>query len=71
MSTDKHDTQTIVQTLRALGMSQSEISRQTGIPQPRISRWEAGEYPDSADDSLRLLDLMQRLQRGQRKTATA
>ena len=35
-------------------LSQSEISRRTGIPQPRISRWEAGEAPDSADDALNL-----------------
>lgn len=35
-------------------LSQSEISRRTGIPQPRISRWEAGEAPDSADDALKL-----------------
>ena len=34
-------------------LSQSEISRRTGIPQPRISRWQAGA-PDSADDVLKL-----------------
>lgn len=40
--------------LRGLGLSQSEIARRTGIPQPRISRWENGEAPDSADDALKL-----------------
>lgn len=38
-------------------LSQSEISRRTGIPQPRVSRWAAGEVPDSADDALRLAQL--------------
>ena len=35
-------------------LSQSEIARRTGIPQSRISRWQAGETPDSADDALKL-----------------
>jgi hypothetical protein len=26
----------------------------TGIPQPRLSRWESGDVPDAADDSLKL-----------------
>ena len=38
----------------AAKLSQSEISRRTGIPQPRISRWERGNAPDSADDALKL-----------------
>jgi transcriptional regulator with XRE-family HTH domain len=38
-------------------LSQSEISRRTGIPQPRISRWEAGETPRAAGDVLVLLEL--------------
>ena len=40
--------------LRRLGLSQSEISRRTAIPQPRLSRWENGDTPDSADDALKL-----------------
>ena len=35
-------------------LSQSEISRRTGIPQPRLSRWESGDAPASADDALKL-----------------
>lgn len=48
----------ILKGLRAAGLSQSEIARRTGIPQPRLSRWEAGDVPASADDALQL----QRLQ---------
>jgi predicted transcriptional regulator len=44
----------LIRSMRATGMSQTEIARRAGIPQPRISRWEAGWAPDSADDALRL-----------------
>jgi transcriptional regulator with XRE-family HTH domain len=47
--------------LRAVPLSQTEISRLTGIPQPRISRWEAGQVPRSVDDVLKLQALQQRL----------
>jgi transcriptional regulator with XRE-family HTH domain len=47
----------LIRGLRNLGLSQSEIARRTKIPQPRISRWERGEAPDSADDALKLRDL--------------
>lgn len=46
----------LIRRLRASGLSQSEISRRTGIPQPRISRWESGEAPTGADDALRLAE---------------
>ena len=36
------------------GLTQSEISRKTQIPQPRISRWASGDVPAGADDSLKL-----------------
>lgn len=39
-------------------LSQTEISRRTGIPQPRLSRWERGDVPDAADDSLKLAGLV-------------
>lgn len=45
------------------GLSQSEISRQTGIPQPRISRWESGDVAAGADDALKLMDLAAKLKR--------
>ena len=51
------DTTSIIKALRAAKLSQSEISRRTGIPQPRLSRWEAGEVPDAADDALKLAAL--------------
>lgn len=38
-------------------MSQTEISRETGIPQPRISKWERGAISTSAEDTLKLVDL--------------
>ena len=47
----------LLRSLRALGLSQTEISRRTGIPQPRLSRWENSDAPDSADDALRLHEL--------------
>lgn len=36
------------------GLSQTEIAKRTGIPQPRLSRWAAGHTPDTADDALKL-----------------
>ena len=59
----------IVKSLRASGLSQSEIARLTGIPQPRLSRWEAGKAPVSADDALRLAELHRRLPVATRKAA--
>lgn len=44
----------LIRALRASGLTQAEIGRRTNIPQPRLSRWENGEAPDSADDALRL-----------------
>lgn len=51
----------IVQELRAAGFSQTEIARRTGIPQPRLSRWQAGVVPASVDDALRLQALLQQV----------
>lgn len=62
-------TTTLIRELRALGLSQSEIARRTKIPQPRLSRWEAGEAPDSADDALKLHALHSEL--AARRTAEA
>jgi len=47
----------LIKRLRAAGLSQSEISRRTGIPQPRVSRWENDDAPAGADDALRLAEL--------------
>lgn len=46
--------QDILRDLRDRGFTQVEISRRTGIPQPRLSRWESGVVPAGADDALRL-----------------
>jgi transcriptional regulator with XRE-family HTH domain len=54
-------TTALIKRLRERKLSQSEIARRTGIPQPRISRWEHGEAPDSADDALRLAALVAEL----------
>lgn len=48
----------LLRRLRAAGFSQMEISRRTGIPQPRLSRWENGDAPESADDALTLAALV-------------
>lgn len=52
----------LLRRLRDLGLSQMEIHRRTGIPQPRLSRWQAGETPVSADDALKLAALESELQ---------
>jgi len=44
----------LLRALRDIGLSQSEIARRTQIPQPRLSRWEAGDVPVGADDALKL-----------------
>lgn len=54
-------TKDILLEIRALGMTQAEIARLTGIPQPRLSRWEGGDVPRTADDSLALAELHKRL----------
>lgn len=48
----------IIKSLRSKGLSQSEIARQAGIPQSRISRWESGKAPVGANDALRLVALL-------------
>jgi len=44
------------------GLSQTEISRRTGIPQPRLSKWEKGNAPTGADDALKLRALAAELE---------
>lgn len=43
-------------------LSQTEISRRTGIPQPTLSRWETGGVPDASDDTMRLVQLAAELE---------
>jgi len=39
-------------------LSQTEISRRTGIGQPKLSRWEGGAVSTAADESLKLAALV-------------
>lgn len=57
----------ILQRLLALGLSQAEISRQSAIPKPRLSRWARGMTPAGADDALRLQALELRISSKGRK----
>lgn len=50
-------TTALLKSLRSTGLSQSDIARLTGIPQPRLSRWESGDAPAGADDALKLHQL--------------
>ncbi len=51
----------LLRALLARGISQSEIRRRTGIPQPRLSKWAAGKAPSGADDALKLKSLSDEL----------
>lgn len=51
-----------------LTLSQSEISRQTGVPQSKLSRWSAGGVAAGADDALKLLALDTKLNARGKKT---
>jgi predicted XRE-type DNA-binding protein len=54
------------------GLTQADITRHTGIPQPRMSRWTAGQIPHGADDALKLADLAAKLaKRNARRVARA
>jgi len=44
----------IVQALISMGMTQMAISRETGISQPKLSRWAAGVVTSSAQDAITL-----------------
>lgn len=56
------NTAKIIQRLRAFGLTQTEISRRTGIPQPRLSKWGNGAVPNHVDDALRLAELLRKLE---------
>ena len=53
----------ILRSLRAAGLTQADIARRTGVPQPRLSRWGAGMAPAAADDALRLSALADKLKK--------
>ena len=50
-------TAALIVRLQALGLSQLEIARRTGIPQPRLSRWKSASEPTITDDVLKLVEL--------------
>jgi transcriptional regulator with XRE-family HTH domain len=54
------NTSFIIKTLRQAGLTQTEISKRTGIPQPRLSRWEHSGTA-VGDDALALTRLAQEL----------
>lgn len=53
------------------GLTQSEVARQTQIPQPRISKWAAGMAGRSANDALVLREYAERLERQTRRAGKA
>jgi predicted XRE-type DNA-binding protein len=53
------DVNSILLRLQGAGLSQAEISRRTAIPQPRLSKWLAGNCPKSVNDALILAKLAQ------------
>ena len=57
--------------LRKAGLTQSEIARRTGIPQPRVSRWEAGQTPAGANDALKVQALHRECVKPEEQTAGA
>jgi transcriptional regulator with XRE-family HTH domain len=59
---NKDSTAELIKKLRLLGLNQTEVMRRTGIPQPRLSRWENGEAPTGADDALTLKALVETLE---------
>jgi len=58
---DMEQVQAVIRQLRA-SLSQSEISRRTGIVQSKISRWEAGNVAAGAEEALKLVALARQMQ---------
>lgn len=52
------ETTVLLKRLVDSGLSQTEIAKRTGIPQPRLSRWARGDTPAGADDALKLAALV-------------
>ncbi|MBP8145904.1 MAG: helix-turn-helix transcriptional regulator [Inhella sp.] len=58
VDTPAEGTAELIRRLHEAGLKQIQISRLTKIPQPRLSRWAAGVVPSSADDALKLRELL-------------
>lgn len=55
-------TTALIRKLLSLGMTQTAIAKRTGIPQPRLSRWAAGQPSVAADDALKLQQLLREVE---------
>lgn len=60
---DMDDIKTLIEKIQSSGMRQSQISRETGIPQPRLCRWASGKAPDAASDGIKLAKLAAKIER--------
>ena len=56
-----NEVQHLLGLLEKAGLSQTALAQQTGIPQPRLSRWARGKVPVGARDALKLKALCDRL----------
>jgi predicted XRE-type DNA-binding protein len=59
----------LIEQIQASGMRQAQISRDTGIPQARLSRWAAGKAPDAAADGIKLAKLAAKIARRNAKVS--
>lgn len=55
------ETSALLRDIRQRGLTQVDIGKRTGIPQPRLSKWEKGSVPAAADDALKLQKLRDEL----------
>ena len=62
-------TSELIQALNAAGLTQKEIERRSGVPQPRLSRWKNGDS-GTADDALKLRELWAQVCQGAGDPAT-
>lgn len=61
MTIENSLTVALITRLLSRGLSQCELERRSGVPQSRISRWNAGKGATSTDDVLKLAALDQKL----------
>jgi predicted XRE-type DNA-binding protein len=52
-------TSEVIRALLERGLRQAQIARRVGVPQSRLSKWQAGEIPRAADDALKLRSLLE------------
>ena len=71
MNTSHTTAHQALQELVARGLTQTEISQLTGIPQPRICKWLNQGTPKSVDDGVRLLAVSRQLNSSAGPASTA